>query len=119
MIFAKEIDDNLTSLVKKIDAATGTHKKDKMGSFVVFTTDDEGLEEKLKKLAEKEGIKNTPFAIDNPAGPKGYNVSKDAAITVVFYNNRQIKANHAFKKGELKAQGIEKVMADLPKIFDK
>ena len=118
MIFAKEIDDNLTSLVKKIDAATGEHKKDKMGSFVVFTTDDEALEAKLKELAEKEGLKNTPLAIDNPAGPKGYNVSKDAAITVVFYNQRQIKANHAFKKGEMKADDIEKIMKDLPKIFE-
>jgi len=118
MIFAKEIDDNLTSLVKKIDAATAEHKKDKMGSFVVFTTDDDGLEAKLKDLAKKEGIKNTPFTIDNPAGPKGYDVSKDAAITVVFYVNREVKANHAFKKGELKSADVEKILKDLPKLFE-
>lgn len=118
MIFAREIDDSLTSLVKKIDAATAAHKKDQMGSFVVFTSDDEALEGKLKELVKKEGIKNTPLAIDNPAGPKGYNVARDAAVTVVFYVNREVKANHTFKKGELKAESIEKIMKDLPKIFE-
>ena len=29
------------------------------------------------------GIKKLVFTIDNPAGPKGYMVSKDADITVV------------------------------------
>src|SRR5687768_15433897 len=100
MIFAREIDDSLTGLVKKIDAITGENKKaKKMGSFVIFTSDTDEMEDKLKELAKKEGIKNTPMAIDNPSGPKGYNVAKDAAITVVLYNKREIKANYAFKKG--------------------
>ena len=41
MIFAREVSDSLTSLVKKLDAATASHKSDKMGSFVVFCTDSD------------------------------------------------------------------------------
>jgi hypothetical protein len=119
MIFAKEIDDNLTSLVKKLDAATAANKKSKMGSFVVFTSDDEGLEKKLEQLAKKEDIKNIVLTIDNPAGPRAYKVAKDAAVTVVFYVNREVKANHVFKKGELTASASEKILADLPKIVEK
>ena len=117
MIFAREIDDGLTGLVKKIDAATAAHKKESMGSFVVFCTPDgEDLEPKLKELAKKEGIKNTVLTIDNPAGPRGYNVAKDAAVTVVLYTNREVKANYAFKKGELKDDDINTVIQDVTKI---
>ena|ERR1043165_4322460 len=117
MIFAREVSDPLTSLVKKIDAETAKNSKARMGSFVVFTSDDEKLEGQLKDLATKQSIKQTILSIDNPAGPKGYNVSKDADVTVVFYNNRKVMANHAFKKGELNAAAIERIMADLPKIL--
>ncbi len=109
MVFARGTSDNLTGLVKKLD-------KSKVNSFVVFLSDDEDLGDKVKALAEKEGIKKTILTIDNVAGPKAYNVAKDAEVTVVLYNNREVKANHAFKKGELNAKGIKAVLADLPKI---
>src|SRR5262249_25024159 len=107
----------LTSLVKKIDAETAKHKSDRMGSFVVFLSDDEGLQGKVKDLADKEGIKTCVLTIDNPAGPPAYKVAKDADVTVVLYDRRNVKANHAFKKGELNDQAIERVVADLPKIL--
>jgi predicted P-loop ATPase len=117
MIFAREISDNLTSLVKKIDAETGKNKSAKMGSFIVFLSDDEKLQDKLKALAEKEGIKNCVFALDNPAGPKGYEVAKDADITVVLYKSQKVAANHSFKKGQLNSKSIDAIIADVPKIL--
>jgi hypothetical protein len=118
MIFAREVSDSLTSLVKKIDAETSKNGKAKMGSFVVFMSEDEKLADTLKALAEKEGIKKCVFTIDNPAGPKGYAVAKEADVTVVLYNNRKVMSNHAFKKGELNAKAIEKILADVPKILE-
>jgi hypothetical protein len=117
MVFAREASDNLTSLVKKIDDATAKNSKAGMKSFVCFLSDDESLEGKLKALSSKEGIKNTPFAIDNTAGPKAYKVAKDADVTVIFYKNKKVAANHAFKKGELKGTDIDKIVADLSKIL--
>jgi len=119
MIFAREISDPLTSLVKKIDAATAKHSDARLGSFVVFLSDDEDLEKQLKQLAQKERIERTVLTIDNPAGPRGYKVAKDADVTVVFYQRHQVKANHAFKKGELKEGDIDKIVADLSKILPK
>jgi hypothetical protein len=116
MIFAREISDNLTSLVKKIDAATAANKKARMGSFVVFLSDDEGLSKKLEELAKKEGISQCVLTIDNPAGPKAYKVAKDADVTVVLYNQRNVESNHAFKKGELNAKAIDQIVADVKKI---
>jgi hypothetical protein len=117
MIFAREISDPLTGLVKQIDSATTAHADKKMGSFVVFLSDTKNLDKTLADLAKKEKIEHTVLSVDAPEGPKGYKVDKDADVTVVLYVKRHVKANYAFHKGELSAAGIEKVMADLPKIL--
>src|ERR1700728_3477861 len=97
MIFAREISDPLTSLVKKIDEATAANSSCKMGSFVVFCSKEEGLEKKLKGLADKEKLKKTILTIDNPTGPGGYDVGKDADVIVVLYKSKTVKVNYAFK----------------------
>jgi hypothetical protein len=103
----------LTSLVKQLDAATGEKK---IKSFVVFLNDDEGLPEQVKALAKSANIKNTVFAIDNPAGPTDYHIAKEAEITVLLYNKHKVQANHAFRKSEFTPQAVEKVIGDLGKI---
>jgi hypothetical protein len=119
MVFARECSEPLTKLIKEIDAATVKNRNAGMGSFVVFLSDDEALKGKLKDVAKKCDLKECVLAIDNPAGPNGYNVSKDADVTVVLYKDRNVKSNFAFKKGELKEKDIEKVVADIQKILPK
>jgi hypothetical protein len=80
MIFAREIDDSLTSLVKKLDKATADNKSCRMGSFVVFLSNEEGLEQKLKDLVKKANLKNTVLTIDNVSGPRGYGIAKEADV---------------------------------------
>jgi len=116
MIFARSTDDATIDLIKKIEEATAKNSKASMGSFVVFLSDDKDLEGKLKTVAEKTGLKNCVLSIDNPAGPKGYNVNEKADVTVVLYSERNVKANHSFAKGELNSKAIEAVVADVSKI---
>jgi hypothetical protein len=117
MVFAREVSEPLTKLIKKIDACTAKNSGAKMGSFVVFCNDDEKLADQLKELAKTAELKETILAIDNPAGPKGYNVSKDADVTVVLYVERTVKANYSFKKGDLTEKDVEKVLEDVSKII--
>ena len=80
MIFARNIDSSLTSLVKKVDAATKENSSAKMGSFVVFLASDDDakkMEVSLPEYAKKENIKSLVLAIDNVAGPQAYNIAKD------------------------------------------
>ena len=116
MIFAREVSGPLASLVKQIDAETVKNRAKKMGSFVVFLSDKEGLNKELKAFAEKQGLKECILSIDNVAGPDGYDVAKDAEVTVVLYNQRKVAANYAFRKGELNDQAIEKIVSDVSKI---
>jgi len=108
----------LTSLVKQIDEATAKNKKAEMGSFVIFLDKSEDTEKKVKEFAEKNGIKETVLALDNPAGPKGYEIAKDANVTVLLYTNRKVKANFVFEKGKMKTEDVEKVIKELPKILE-
>jgi hypothetical protein len=118
MIFAREISDPLTSLVKQIDSATASHSDCRMGSFVVFLNDEEGFDKKLKELAKKEKLDKTPLMVmSNPTGPSGYDIAKDADVTVVLYTKRTVKVNHAFKKGELKAADVDKIVGELSAIL--
>jgi hypothetical protein len=117
MIFARTPSKPLAELVKKVDAATVKNKSAKMGSFVVFLTDDEDMGKHLKSWADKEKVENCILSIDNPAGPKGYKVAKDADVTVVLYTDHKVKANFAFAKDDMKDKDVEEIVSSIPKIL--
>lgn len=117
MVFAREPHEQLSRLVKKVDEACSRHKDAKLNSFVVFCSNDEGLEDRLKKLANDANLKHVVLSIENPAGPEGYKVAREADVTVVLYVNRNVKANFSFKKGQMKDKDIENILAALPKIL--
>jgi len=119
MIFAREVSKPLANLVKKIDAETVKNSAAKMGSFVVFLSDSEDLGKHLKTWADTEKVETCILSIDNPAGPKGYKVAKDADITVVLYTDHKVKANFAFASGEMKDKDVDMVLAEVAKITKK
>ena len=117
MIFAREVSDNLASLVKKIDEATEKNRGCSMGSFVVFCSDEEGLKKKLEELGDKEKLKRIVLTIDNPSGPEGYDIAKDADVTVLLYSRQTVKVNRAFKKGDLTNREVDRIVSELSKIL--
>jgi hypothetical protein len=120
VIFAREIDAPLASLVKKIDEATSKNSKEKMCSYVVMLgNDDESMEKKLKEFSDKEKLTKTALMIENPAGPPGYKIAKAADVTVLLYVSKNVKVNRAFKKGELDEKAVQSILDDLPKILTK
>jgi len=117
MVFARDTSPALIKLITKLEEACAKNEKAKMGGFVVFCNDSDALEAKLKKVAKDNKLEHIVLSIDNPAGPKDYNVNKDADITVVLYTKRNVKANFAFKKGEMKDADVETVVKSIPKIL--
>ena len=113
-IFARELSDNLASLVKKIDEKVGKNEEKKMAAFVVLLAEDaDKAAPKLESLAKDQGIKNVPLTIfDGEAGPESYKIAKEADVTVLIWKGQNVKANHAFKAGELNDKAIERVIAD-------
>jgi hypothetical protein len=117
MIFARELTGPLMKLIARIDEATGKHKDQEMGSFVVFLSDDDRLKEKLEATAKERAVKHTILAIDAPAGPDGFKIAKEADVTVVLYERHKVQANHALAKGQLTDKAIDAILTDLPKIL--
>lgn len=126
LIFAREISDDLTGLVKRIDkqldeTMARQKRTAKLGVFVIFCTDDaNGMQPKLKELSAKEGLKQVVLCTFAAEGPRRYKVAKEAAFTVAVYKNHEdVSANFALKKGALdkdKADAIVKAVTTvLPK----
>ena len=95
--------------MKKIDAATAAHQEERLGSCAIFLSNSKELPAALKSFVEKEGIKNTILAIDDPGRPESYKIAAEADVTVLLYTHRTVKANHAFRKGELTAKAADAV----------
>jgi hypothetical protein len=101
MIFAREISDPLTGLVKKVDAAAGELSGQNTDVFVIFCSDDATLEAKLKALVAREGLVNSAVSIAKPPGPAGFKIAKDADVTVLVFSNRVAQAVFTFKKDDI------------------
>ena len=117
MIFAREVSGPLTKLIKKVDAATSDSANARMGSFVVFCTDEEAIVKELRALAAKEKLGDIVLTVYGKAGPEKYKLAKDADVTVVLYTGGVVKSNYAFRKGELTDKDIDKILGELPKIL--
>ncbi len=118
-IFARKITENLTSLVKKIDGLVAKNKDEKLSAFVVLLSEDADADEaKLKELAKKHRIKTTPLTVfEGIAGPPNYKIAKDADVTVLMWDRRKVKVNHAFGKDGLNKKAVKLVVADTSKIL--
>jgi hypothetical protein len=115
MVFAREVSPPLTQLIKRLDAVTVKHSKAGLHSCAILLNSEAGVANQLKQLANKENVRHTILRTYKPEGPKGYNLAKDADITVVVYSDRLVKANHTFRKGGLKDKDIETIVADVVK----
>jgi hypothetical protein len=119
-IFTRNVNDNVVSLVKKVDAQVEKNSDKKMASFVVVLTNDaDATETQLAAIAKKEGIKNVPLTvIEGDAGPEGYGIQKDAETTVMMWVDGELKVNEAFPKGKFDAKAVDSLASQTTKILN-
>ncbi|MBW3600454.1 MAG: hypothetical protein KY475_24720 [Planctomycetes bacterium] len=119
-IFARELSDDLASLVKQIDEQVAKNDEKKMAAFLVVLSEDaDAAAPKLQEIAKAKNIDHVPLTIfDGEAGPPSYKIAQDADVTVLMWKGLEVKANHAFKKGELNAEKVQKVVSDTSKILE-
>jgi hypothetical protein len=117
MIFARESSPQLVNLLKQVDAATAAHADNSLGSCAILCNDADGLPGQLARLAKQSNLNHIILAKFASSGPPHYELAADADVTVVLYTNCTVRANHAFKKGELTEANISKIIADLPLIL--
>jgi len=106
VIFAREVSDPLTSLVKALDkqladAPPRRNGEDKLGIFVVFCNDDPDLPKRLQKLIDDVGLKHVVLCTFAKSGPPRYQIAPEASHTVLVYRDDIVTANFALRKDEL------------------
>ena len=75
-----------------------------------------GLPIAVKDLADTAGIRTTIVAADEASGPPAYHIAADAAVTVLLYEHHTVKANYAFRTGELTEPARAAILAALAKM---
>jgi hypothetical protein len=115
-VFARKLTGPLASLVKQIDRKIDANGQ--LKSFVVlYGTEPDKAREGLRKLAQEKGISNVPLTMyGEPGGPPDYELSRDADVTVLMWNEGKVEVNRAYK-GELTDKDIGAIVADIPKIL--
>ncbi|MFV2068484.1 MAG: hypothetical protein ACC645_16055 [Pirellulales bacterium] len=120
-VFARNVDDNLASLVKQLDALVSKNEDKKMASFVNLLGDDEeSLKSAAKSLVEKSRSQHVAVVVpkDYKTGPKNLKLNPKADVTVLIYRKGTVEANHAVPVGALNSQAIAAIVSDAKKILN-
>lgn len=119
-VFARDMDDNVRKLAKKLDEQVARNSQQKMASFVVLLSDEPDKQKpKLAHAAAQQKLANVPLTVyENSEGPRAYKLSDDAAVTVLMWVENSVKVNHAYSQGQLTEQEIEKIVSDTKKILE-
>lgn len=89
-------------------------ENNKLKAFVVYVNSDgAAAAADLEKLAASAAVKNVPLTVfTDPKGPEGYDIAKDADVTIMMWSGTKVKVNHAFAKGGLTDEKAAKVAAE-------
>lgn len=104
MIFARTADESLAKLIDELEEELKEHESDKLTGFVnMIGADAESLKVAAAKFVKDNDIERVAFVVPEDAenGPNNLKIAPEADLTVVCYKGGEVKASHAFKKGEL------------------
>lgn len=120
-VFARSMNDTTSKLIAEVDQIVAAKKDENLKGFVVFIADEtDALEPKVTKLAEEKKIAATPLTVFKGVdGPDGYEIAKDADVTVLMWVGGEVKANLAFAPGKLEEKSITHLTEDVKKILEK
>ena len=119
-VFTREINEEVTELIKGIEGSVAKNKDERMSAFVIYLSDDpDAAEDQLTKLAKKHKIKNVPLTTyDGIIGPESYKINEDANLSVMMWVDSEVKVSTAFGKGKLGKKNVEKLLKSAKKILE-
>ena len=111
VVFAREVNDTVSSLVQQIDQQVAANRDKKLSAFMVVVGENaEEAKPDLQRLATAQNLQNTPLTVfHKPEGPPGYGLSPDMPIQVMMWNKEGLKVNRPIA-GELSREEIAQVV---------
>ncbi|MGK0189705.1 MAG: hypothetical protein ACI9R3_005522 [Verrucomicrobiales bacterium] len=134
IVFAREQNEVVSELVAAVEAATQKHKK--VGGIITFLTttgktaseaealtgskvvyinaDEKKRFHALQEFAKAHKITNTSLNIYTNDGPRGYQLSKEAELTIlVADSSAMVKANYALRPSEVTSKRIKQIAQEI------
>jgi hypothetical protein len=117
IIFARSPSDSLGKLVRSIDAVLEKNKKADLRAWVTFVgMDQPSHDPQILAWAQKQAIKAVPLGIfEDSVGPPTYVLNREADVTVLLAVKQRVRANFAFRSGELTDSSV----ADISRAVDE
>lgn len=119
-LFTREFpapDSPLARLLQALDAAVEKHRAQGLRAFVVVLTNEarnidarKAAAQRLKDLAATLMLQHVVLSLEAAAGPDGYNLAPDAALTALAYFKHKVEANFAFRKDGLREEDITAIL---------
>lgn len=142
LVFAREPgegkDGPLTTLLAKLDEALDLYQDTPLGASVVFLSADaknsannekeqdpdklveeaKARDDLVKRLTTRsEKLKGVVVGCFPQAGPKAYEVSPKAEVTVLVYDRHKVLANFSFAEGKMTQADVARVMAKVDEMM--
>lgn len=120
MIYARKLDDNLASLVKKFEKVAADNEDKKFAVLVaVIGGDVEELKTSAAEFASNHNISNAIVVVpsEQPNGPKKYGISADAALCVFLYKGKKVEAAYVLAEDAVEKERIAAIVGDADKIL--
>jgi hypothetical protein len=118
IVFARSLSDPLGKLVGGIDKALEQNKKADLRAWVTFVGEDQpAFDPRVVAWGQKHALKSVPLAIfEDPVGPPTYLLNREADVTVLLSVKQRVRANFAFRAGELTDAAVADILKSLPGI---
>jgi hypothetical protein len=118
MVFAPKPSDGLAKLVRELEsAAAAANKTGEVGACVIVTDTSAATRKELGRLAYDANLRHVVLAVIEPGKLKDYELSADAAATVLLYSRRVVRVNHAFRQDELTDKAVKALADDVKMHF--
>lgn len=120
LIFARTAGPGLARLVQQLDALIPKHKKKQLAGIVTLIgAEATVLQKRAKQFALRSKISHVPVLVPltkTVNGPKDFQLSTKADVTVLMYVAGTVKANFALSAKSLTQKNVKRILADVSKI---
>jgi hypothetical protein len=120
VIFARKLSDPLGRLLVKSDEFMQSQPKASVRSWMTVLGEKTASLDDVAKWSKNAGIKSVPSGVfDDPIGPPSYKLNGEAEVTVLFWVNRKVVANFAFRAAEFNDDAVKRIGEAMPKLIER
>jgi len=116
IVLARQNSQTLGAFLRQLDQTVDAKQKEKLHAWVTFVGMPQPEKEPvLLEWSKTLGLRLVPLGIfEDPVGPPGYRLHKDAEVTILLVKQNKVVRNFAYRPAAFTAAEVKKVMDTVP-----